>query len=95
MVVKLTPLDREQPLEIAIPKHLAIRLVTLLVPTAELTILAAVPKETALGTLHQLGRLLAACVAGSHPVGEGSVSLDSVAELHHVVEGNREDLQKN
>ena len=91
--MELTPLDRKQPLEVAIPKNLAVLLVTVFLPPAKLTVLAAVPKEAALGTLHQLRYLVVASVAGSHPVGKGSVSLNFVAELHHVVEGDRKDLK--
>lgn len=95
VVVKLIPLDREQTLEVAIPKNLAVLFVTVFLPPAKLTVLAAVPKETTLGTLHQLRRLVVASVAGSHPVGKGSVSLNFVAELHHVVKGDRKDLKKD
>lgn len=95
VVVKLVPLDRKQALEVALSKNLAVLLVPVFLPPSKLTLLAAVPKETALDTLHQLRRFVVASVAGSHPLGKGSVSLNFVAELHHVVEGDRKDLKKN
>lgn len=93
--MELIPLDREQSLEVAIPKNLTVLLVSVFLPSAELTLLVAVPEKPTLGTLHQIVRLLVAPVAGSNPVGEGSVSLNFVAELPHAVEGDGKDLHED